>query len=38
MTSIKVDDRTLVVSVETVGLFPLFDYAADSKSGRRDNA
>ena len=38
MSSIKVEDRTLVVSVETVGLFPLFDRVAGSKSGRRDNA
>lgn len=30
MSSNKVDGRTLKVSVETVGLFPLFDCTADS--------
>ena len=37
MSSIEVDDRTLVVSFETVGLFPLFDRADGSKSGGCDN-
>ena len=37
-SSIKVDDRTLVVGVKTVGLLSLFDRVAGSKSGRRDNA
>ena len=34
----QVNDRTLVASVETVGLFSLFDRAAGSKSDRRNNA
>ncbi|TDH74177.1 hypothetical protein CCR75_006232 [Bremia lactucae] len=38
MSSTKVDDRTLVVSVATVGLISLLECAAGSKSGRRDNA
>ena len=33
-----VDDGTLVTSVATVVSISLLDYAADSKSGRRDNA
>ena len=32
------DERILVVSVETVGLLTLFDRAAGSKSGQRDDA
>ena len=38
MSSTSVDDGTLATSVATVGLIPLLGCAADSKSGRRDNA
>ena len=38
MSSNNVDDRTLVVRVATVGICPLLECAAGSKSGWRDNA
>ena len=38
MSSSNVDDGTLVTSVATVVLTSLLNCAADSKSGRRDNA
>ena len=38
MSSRNVDDGTLMTSVATVVSTPLMDCAADSKSGRRDNA
>ena len=38
MSQNKVNDGTNLVSFETVGLLPLLERAAGSKSGRRDNA
>ena len=38
MSSASVDEVILATSVATVGSIPLLDCAADSKSGRRDNA
>ena len=38
MSSASFDDGTLATSIATVGPTPLLDCAADSKSGRCDNA
>ena len=38
MSSTRVDDGTLTVSVATVRLLALFECEVGSKSGRRDNA